>query len=221
MSAAAAGREPAAACVERAVVGGSGILVGAQNMYYEPRGAYTGEISPTMLQGLCHYVILGHSERRTYFGETDELVNQKTLAAFGFELRPIVCVGEHLEDRDAGRTERVLTEQVRGSLAGLSVERLSDLVVAYEPVWAIGTGRAATPQDARDAAAVIRALLGEMYAPDVAARVRIQYGGSVTAANCAEFAALPEIDGALVGGASLKPEFIEIVRLMAQAKGLA
>jgi triosephosphate isomerase len=204
----------------RAVVGGSGILVGAQNMYFEPRGAYTGEISPTMLQGLCHYVILGHSERRTYFGETDELVNAKTLAAFGFELRPIVCVGEHLEDRDAGRTERVLTAQVRGSLANLPIERLSDLVVAYEPVWAIGTGRAATPQDARDAAALIRALLATMYTPEAASRVRVQYGGSVTAANITEFAALPEIDGALVGGASLKPEFVDIVRLTAQAKGL-
>jgi triosephosphate isomerase len=204
----------------RGVVGGSGVLVGAQNMFYEPRGAYTGEISPVMLQGLCHYVILGHSERRTYFGETSELVNQKTIAAYGYELRPIVCVGEHLEDRDAGRTERVLTEQVRGSLVGLPGERLADLVVAYEPVWAIGTGRAATAQDAADAAALIRALLGEMYGSEAAARVRVQYGGSVTAANIAEFAALPEIDGALVGGASLKPDFVEIVRLTAVAKGL-
>jgi triosephosphate isomerase len=204
----------------RGVVGGSGVLVGAQNMFYEPRGAYTGEISPVMLQGLCHYVILGHSERRTYFGETSELVNQKTIAAYGYELRPIVCVGEHLEDRDAGRTERVLTEQVRGSLANLPVERLSDLVVAYEPVWAIGTGRAATTQDAADAATLIRALLGAMYGAEAAARVRVQYGGSVTTANIAAFAALPEIDGALVGGASLKPEFVEIVRLTAVAKGL-
>jgi triosephosphate isomerase (TIM) len=204
----------------RAVVGGSGVLVGAQNMFYEPRGAYTGEISPVMLQGLCHYVILGHSERRTYFGETDEFVNHKAVAAFGYELRPIVCVGEHLEDRDAGLTERVITEQVRGSLVGLPIDRLSDLVVAYEPVWAIGTGRAATAQDATDAAALIRALLAEMYTPEAAARVRIQYGGSVTAANIAEFAALPEIDGALVGGASLKPEFVEIVRHTAVAKGL-
>jgi triosephosphate isomerase len=204
----------------RAVVGGSGIMVGAQNMFYEPRGAYTGEISPVMLQGLCNYVILGHSERRTYFCETDELVNAKTLAAFGYDLRPIVCVGEHLEDRDAGRTERVIAAQVRGSLAGLPADRLPELVVAYEPVWAIGTGRAATTQDASDAAALIRALLGEMYSPEAAARVRIQYGGSVTAANITEFAALPEIDGALVGGASLKPEFVEIVRRTALAKGL-
>jgi triosephosphate isomerase len=213
---------PPAIAIEavRAVVGGSGVLVGAQNMFYEPRGAYTGEISPVMLQGLCHYVILGHSERRTYFGEADELVNHKAVAAFGYELRPIVCVGEHLEDRDAGRTERVLTEQVRGSLVGLPVERLGDLVVAYEPVWAIGTGRAATARDAADAATLIRALLGELYGIEAAARVRIQYGGSVTAANAGEFAALPEIDGALVGGASLKPEFVEIVRRTAAAKGL-
>jgi triosephosphate isomerase len=205
----------------RAVVGGTGVLVGAQNMYFEPRGAYTGEISPTMLQGLCHYVILGHSERRGYFGETDELVNQKAQAAFGFELRPIVCVGERLEDRDAGQTESVLTRQVRGSLAGLPLERLSDLVVAYEPIWAIGTGRAATPEDAASAASLIRALLAELYTPEAAQRVRVQYGGSVTPANMAEFAALPEIDGALVGGASLKPEFVDIVRIAAQAKGLA
>jgi triosephosphate isomerase len=171
-----------------------------------------------MLQGLCEYVILGHSERRAYFGETDELVNRKALSAFAHNLRPIVCVGERLEDRDANRTERVLTEQVRGSLANLPVERLSELVVAYEPVWAIGTGRAATPQDAFDAATLIRALLGEMYGAQAAESVRVQYGGSVTAANVADFAALPEIDGSLVGGASLKPEFVEIVRKTVEAK---
>src|SRR5512146_1438620 len=194
-----------------AVLSGTTIKLGAQNMYYEEKGAFTGEISPTMLQGLCDYVILGHSERRTYFGETDDMVNRKALAAFEHELRPIVCVGEHLEDRDAGRTERVITEQVRGSLVGLPLERLADLVVAYEPVWAIGTGRAATTQDAADAAALIRGLLGEMYTAEAAQRVRIQYGGSVTAANIGEFAALADVDGALVGGASLKPEFVEIV----------
>jgi triosephosphate isomerase len=194
------------------------IELGAQNMYYEEQGAYTGEISPLMLQGLCEYVILGHSERRGYFGETDELVNRKALSAFAHNLRPIVCVGERLEDRDANRTERVLTEQVRGSLASLPGDRLSELVVAYEPVWAIGTGRAATPQDAYDAATLIRALLGEMYGTQAAETVRVQYGGSVTAANVADFAALPEIDGSLVGGASLKPEFVEIVRKSAEAK---
>jgi triosephosphate isomerase len=194
------------------------IMLGAQNMYYEEQGAYTGEISPLMLQGLCEYVILGHSERRAYFGETDELVNRKTLSAVAHNLRPIVCVGERLEDRDANRTERVLTEQVRGSLANLPADRLAELVVAYEPVWAIGTGRAATPQDAYDAATLIRALLGEMYGAQAAETVRVQYGGSVTAANVADFAALAEIDGSLVGGASLKPEFVEIVRKTAEAK---
>ncbi len=202
------------------VVAGSGIELGAQNMYFEPKGAYTGEISPLMLQGLCSYVILGHSERRGSFGETDELVNRKAVAAFQYHLRPIVCVGERLEERDAGRTERVLTAQVRGSLAHLPADRLGELVVAYEPIWAIGTGRAASPQDAYDAATLIRALLGEMYSREAAERVRIQYGGSVTAANVAEFAALGEIDGSLVGGASLKGEFVEIVRLTAVAKGL-
>ncbi|HEY7092499.1 MAG TPA: triose-phosphate isomerase [Ktedonobacterales bacterium] len=196
------------------------IKLGAQNMYYEEQGAYTGEISPLMLQGLCEYVILGHSERRGYFGETDELVNRKALSAFAHNLRPIVCVGERLEDRDANRTERALTEQVRGSLANLPADHLAELVVAYEPVWAIGTGRAATPQDAFDAATLIRALLGEMYGAEVAESVRVQYGGSVTAANAADFAALPEIDGSLVGGASLKPEFVEIVRKTAEAKRL-
>src|SRR5262249_8736997 len=156
--------------------------LGAQNMYFEEKGAYTGEISPLMLQGLCTYVILGHSERRGYFGETDELVNRKTLAAFAHNFMPIVCVGERLEDHDAGRTERVLPGRVRGSLANLSADRLGELVVAYEPIWAIGTGRAAHPQDAYDAAKLIRTLLGEMYSLDAAERVRVQYGGSVTAA---------------------------------------
>lgn len=198
----------------------SDISLGAQNMYFEERGAYTGEISPLMLKGLCRYVILGHSERRQYFGETDELVNRKALAAFAHGLRPIVCVGELLEQRDAGRTTDVITTQVRGSLAGLPTSHIAELVVAYEPVWAIGTGRAASPADAAEVAALIRALLADMYGQDVAHSVRIQYGGSVTPANAADFAALADIDGSLVGGASLKPDFIEIVRQTAQAKGV-
>ncbi|WIG58813.1 MAG: Triosephosphate isomerase [Ktedonobacterales bacterium] len=202
-----------------AVTSGSDLRLGAQNMYFEEKGAYTGEISPLMLQGLCEYVILGHSERRGYFGETDELVNRKALSAFAHRLRPIVCVGERLEDRDANLTERVITTQVQGSLAGLPAERLGELVVAYEPIWAIGTGRAATAQDAADVVAIIRALLVEMYGAVAAGQVRVQYGGSVTAANIAEFAANPDIDGALVGGASLKPEFVEIVRKTAAVKG--
>ncbi|HEU5438580.1 MAG TPA: triose-phosphate isomerase [Ktedonobacterales bacterium] len=202
------------------IVSGTGIELGAQNMYFEERGAYTGEISPLMLRGLVAYVILGHSERRGYFGETDALVNRKAQAAFAHGLRPIVCVGERLEERDAGRAHEVIETQVRGSLANLPAERLPELVVAYEPVWAIGTGRAATAQDATDAAALIRRLLSELYG-SAADGARVQYGGSVTAANIAEFAALPAIDGALVGGASLKAEFVEIVRKTAEAKGLS
>ncbi len=203
-----------------AVVGGSAICLGAQNMYFEEKGAYTGEISPLMLRGLCDYVILGHSERRQYFGETDALVNRKVLAAFAHDLKPIVCVGERLEERDAGQTERVLTAQVRGSLANLPAERLGELVVAYEPVWAIGTGRAARPQDAVDAAMLIRAVLAEHYGAEGAARVRIQYGGSVNAANAGDFAALADVDGSLVGGASLTADFVAIVHATARAKGV-
>lgn len=201
-----------------AVLSGTNIRLGAQNMYYEEKGAFTGEISPTMLQGLADYVILGHSERRTHFGETDDLVNRKALAAFAHDIHPIVCVGEHLEDRDAGRTERVITSQVYGSLKGFPANRLDELVVAYEPVWAIGTGRAATPKDAADVAALIRALLVEMYGAVEASVIRIQYGGSVTTANAASFASLPDIDGSLVGGASLRPDFAEIARQTLRAK---
>ncbi len=195
------------------------VKLGAQNMYFEARGAYTGEISPTMLQGLCTYVILGHSERRGYFGETDELVNHKAKAAFEYGLRPIVCVGERLEDRDANLTERMITAQVKGSLGGLPADRLSELVVAYEPIWAIGTGRAATAQDAADVVSLIRAQLAELYGAEAVAGVRVQYGGSVTSANIADFAANPDIDGALVGGASLTPDFVAIVRRVAEVKG--
>jgi triosephosphate isomerase (TIM) len=199
-------------------IAGSEVKLGAQNMYYEPKGAYTGEISPTMLQGLCDYVILGHSERRGYFGETDELVNKKVLAALKYELRPIVCVGERLEQREAGETEDLIRTQVYGSLGDLPVERVTDVVVAYEPVWAIGTGRAATAQDALAVVQLIRALLADLYGEEAAQAIRIQYGGSVTAANVSELLSLPDIDGALVGGASLKPEFVELVRATAEAK---
>ncbi len=197
---------------------GSEVKLGAQNMFYEPKGAYTGEISPTMLQGFCEYVILGHSERRGYFGETDELVNKKVRAAFTYGLKPIVCVGERLEQREAGETEQVIATQVQGSLGGLPAERVSEVVVAYEPIWAIGTGKAATAQDAVTVVQQIRALLAGMYGAEAAQAIRIQYGGSVTATNIQEFVRQPEIDGALVGGASLKPEFVEIVRGTAEAK---
>ncbi len=201
-----------------AAIMGSEVKLGAQNMYYEPKGAYTGEISPTMLQGLCDYVILGHSERRGYFGETDELVNKKTRAALEYNLRPIVCVGERLEQREAGETEQLIRAQVQGSLGGLPAERVPEIVVAYEPIWAIGTGRAATAQDAVAVVQLIRAVLADLYGADAAGAVRVQYGGSVTAANVSEFLSQPDIDGALVGGASLKPEFVDIVRATVDAK---
>lgn len=196
----------------------SAIQLGAQNVSDQPGGAYTGEIAANMIAELCQWVIIGHSERRGYYGETDEFVNRKTIAALHAGLRPIVCVGERLEDREANLTERVITAQVRGSLADLPPEHLDRVVVAYEPIWAIGTGRAATQQDATDVIAIIRALVGERYGQSVAAALRILYGGSVTAANISEFMASAEVDGALVGGASLKPEFADIAHAIAAAR---
>jgi triosephosphate isomerase len=188
------------------------VELGAQNMYFEEQGAFTGEISPGMVRELCSTVILGHSERRTLFGESDELVNKKVLAAFKYGLRPIVCVGEHLEQYEAGQTETVIRSQVARSLAGISNDDAPKLVVAYEPIWAIGTGKAATAEGAGQVIHLIRNLYGEMYGEKAARDLRILYGGSVTSANIAEFVAHPDIDGALVGGASLKPDFVEIVR---------
>lgn len=188
------------------------VELGAQNMYFEEQGAFTGEISPGMVRELCSTVILGHSERRTLFGENDELVNKKVLAAFKHGLRPIVCVGEHLEQYEAGQTEAVIRSQVARSLAGISNDDAPKLVVAYEPIWAIGTGKAATAEGAGQVIHLIRNLYGEMYGEKAARDLRILYGGSVTSANIAEFVAHPDIDGALVGGASLKPDFVEIVR---------
>lgn len=197
---------------------GSGVGLGAQNMYWEEAGAYTGEVSPKMVAEFCQYVILGHSERRAYFGETDETVNRKVKAAFATQLTPIVCVGETLAENEAGQTAEVVGRQVRAGLKGLSVEQAMQLVVAYEPVWAIGTGRAATAEGANAVLAdIIRPALKEMFGAEVAEAVRIQYGGSVTAKNAAEYFAQPDIDGALVGGASLKPaEFIAIIKAAAQ-----
>ena len=199
---------------------GSLVFLGAQNMHYLDKGAYTGEISPVMLADLCDYVILGHSERRQYFGETDELVNKKVVAALRHGLSPIVCVGETLAQHDAGQAEAVVTSQVKGCLASLSAADVAGLVIAYEPVWAIGTGRAATGADANAVVATIRQTIAGLYDAAIAQVVRVQYGGSVTAANIAEFIRQPEIDGALVGGASLKPEdFLGIVRQTAAIKG--
>lgn len=188
------------------------IELGAQNMYFEEKGAFTGEISPTMVRELCTTVILGHSERRTCFGETDELVNQKALAALQHDLRPIVCIGEQLEEYEAGKTEQVIRTQVQYSLANFLPDQASKVVIAYEPIWAIGTGKAATVEGAGKVISLIRQLYGDMYGSEVATALRILYGGSVASANIGEFMAHPDIDGALVGGASIKPDFVEIVR---------
>ena len=195
----------------------SGVAVGAQNMHDKASGAFTGEIAPPMLVDIgCRFVILGHSERRTLFGETDATVNTKTKAALAAGLTPIVCVGETLEEREGNRTQAVVTTQINGSLAGLSPSDLEKIVVAYEPVWAIGTGKVATPQQAQEVHALIRGLLASLASPAVAAKVRIQYGGSVKPDNAADLAVQPDIDGALVGGASLKADdFLGIAKAFA------
>jgi triosephosphate isomerase (TIM) len=195
---------------------GTDIAVGAQNLYHEPKGAFTGEIAPGMLEGLATYVILGHSERRQYFGEDDALVNRKLKAALQSALVPIVCVGESLEQNERGETEQFVSAQVRAAFEG--VEHASAVVIAYEPIWAIGTGRAATPEGANATIGLIRRTVAEIAGDQIAAGLQVQYGGSVTAENFAEFIAQPEIDGALVGGASLRPDqFVEIVRLAADS----
>jgi triosephosphate isomerase len=192
------------------------IHVGAQNLYPEPKGAYTGEISPQMLEGLASYVVVGHSERRQYFGEDDALVNRKVKAALNAALVPIVCVGETLAQHEANETEAVVQNQVRKALDG--VDHLSAVVIAYEPIWAIGTGRAATPEGANATIAVIRQTVAELAGGAIAQGLQIQYGGSVTPDNFAAFIAQPDIDGALVGGASLRADqFMDIVRLAAIA----
>ncbi len=188
------------------------IELGAQNMYFEEKGAFTGEISPTMVRELCTTIILGHSERRTYFGETDEMVNKKALSALDHRLRPIICIGEHLEQYEAGKTEEVIRFQVQHSLANFPEHRAKEVVIAYEPIWAIGTGKAATAEGAGNVIHLIRQLYSEMYGSEAASALRILYGGSVTSANISEFMVHPDIDGALVGGASIKPDFVEIVR---------
>jgi len=196
---------------------GSSIKLGAQNMYFETAGAYTGEISPLMLRELCEFVILGHSERRRYFGETDEIVNRKVKAALVNKLKPILCIGERLEENEAGKTEDVVNRQVMTALNG--IEPVRDLVIAYEPVWAIGTGKAASGKQAAATIRFIRDVLAKLWNKSIAQDVRILYGGSVTSANIAEFISHPEIDGALVGGASLKAEeFVAIVSQTAKIK---
>ena len=192
------------------LIKGSSIKLGAQNLYFEEKGAYTGEISPLMLAELCEFVIIGHSERRQYFGESGDIVNRKVMAALKANLKPILCVGEKLKENEAGRTEEVISEQLRSSLAG--IDSLDTVTVAYEPIWAIGTGRAATGRQANDTIGFLRRSIAGLGTEETAGRMRILYGGSVTADNATEFIKQPEIDGALVGGASLKADqFLSIV----------
>ncbi len=200
------------------LIKGSSIKLGAQNMYFEGSGAFTGEISPLMLAELCQFVIIGHSERRQYFGETGEIINKKARVAIEVGLKPILCIGERLDDYEAGRAEKVVTEQLESALAG--VDDLSGLVIAYEPVWAIGTGRAATGEGANEIIGLIRRNMAKLYTQETAQGLRILYGGSVTGVNSAEFIKQPEIDGALVGGASLDADqFLSITRQTAEIKG--
>jgi triosephosphate isomerase len=199
------------------VLRGSTIRVGAQNMHHEAKGAFTGEVAPGMLKGFADYVILGHSERRQYFHEDDSLINKKVLAALANGLKPILCVGERLEEREGGKTEERISRQVTGGLTNVPANEA--LVVAYEPIWAIGTGRAATGATANETTGLIRRLLAAQYGNPFAQKVRILYGGSVTPQNIAEFMGQPEIDGGLVGGASLKAgDFAALTRLAAEAK---
>ena len=193
------------------LIKGTSIKLGAQDLYFEEKGAYTGEISPLMLAELCEFVIIGHSERRQFFGETGEIVNKKLKAALKAGLKPILCIGERLEEREAGRTEAVITEQLKSSLAEIGFT--GDLIIAYEPIWAIGTGKAATGKQANETIGFIRRNIARLSNEEVARDVRILYGGSVTADNITEFVEQFEIDGALVGGASLKADqFVSIAR---------
>jgi triosephosphate isomerase len=196
------------------------IRVGAQNMHWEEKGPHTGEIAPTMLAGHCRFVIVGHSERRATGSplEADAAINRKVRAALAHDMTPIICVGESLKQRESGETHAFITGQVSSAFEGLSEGEASRCVLAYEPIWAIGTGRAATPADANRVIALsIRGCLAERFGEAVAQAVRVQYGGSVSVENIAGFMAMPEIDGALVGGASLKPDFVELVRRASRA----
>ncbi|HHY89485.1 MAG TPA: triose-phosphate isomerase [Chloroflexi bacterium] len=201
-----------------AMVTGTEIGLGAQNMHWEEKGAFTGEVAPNMVREFCNYVILGHSERRLYFGETDESVAKKLAAAFKVGLVPIVCVGETLEENEAGRTEEVVTRQLREGLSLVPKEEADKLVIAYEPVWAIGTGRAANVEDAsRVVGGVIRPVLADMFGAATEESIRVLYGGSVKGSNAAEYFREPAIDGGLIGGASLKKDdFLAIVRAAAE-----
>mgnify|MGYP001463951825 CR=1 FL=1 len=195
----------------------SSVKLGAQNLFFEEKGAFTGEISPLMLSSLCQFVIIGHSERRQYFNETNAIVNKKMKAAMKVGLKPILCVGENIKENEDGRAEEVVTCQLTEAISGIS--ELNDIVIAYEPVWAIGSGLAANGPQANSIASLVRRILTRCFSEEKARKIRILYGGSVSADNIAEFVSQPEIDGALVGGASLKPiQFIKIVRQTAQIK---
>ncbi len=197
-----------------AVLKGTNVGVGAQNMHWADSGAYTGEVSAPMLKGWVDYVIIGHSERRQFFGETDESVNKKLKAALEHGLKPIVCVGEDLAQNEAGVTETFVNGQVKAAFAGITAEQAQGVVVAYEPIWAIGTGKTATPEVAnRICGEVVRGAIAEIYGDETASVIRIQYGGSANEKNIADLMAMPDIDGALIGGASLKVDaFTEMVR---------
>ncbi|MDI9433578.1 MAG: triose-phosphate isomerase [Sedimentisphaerales bacterium] len=198
-------------------ISSSGVALGAQDVYFEAKGAFTGEISAAMLKDVgCTYVLCGHSERRHVLGESDELINKKLTASLSGGLLPILCVGELLEERDASQTEQVVERQTRAGLAGLSAEKVSAVTIAYEPVWAIGTGRTATREQAQEVHAFIRKLLAEMYGQSVADEMRILYGGSVKADNAEELMGQEDVDGCLVGGASLKADdFVQIIEAAA------
>ena len=198
---------------------GSSVKLGAQNVFYEEKGAFTGEVSPLMLADLCEYVIIGHSERRQFFFESDEMINKKIKVAIKYGLKPIFCVGETLEQNEAGQTREVIGRQIMACSDRLYF--LSGMVVAYEPIWAIGTGKAATGDDANRTIGFIRQFISRLHASGIANSVRILYGGSVTSGNIAEFIRKSEIDGALVGGASLRAdEFVNIVKQTSEIKGL-
>ena len=192
---------------------GTNIKIGAQNMHFEEKGAYTGEVSAQMLKSIgVEYIIIGHSERRQYFNETDETVNKKVKTAFKHELKPIVCVGETLEQREAGKAEEIITNQTEKALEGLTDEQVQNTIIAYEPIWAIGTGKTATSEDANNAIKAIRDKICQIYGQNVGKSIIIQYGGSVKSANCKELFTTSDIDGGLVGGASLDPEeFAKII----------
>jgi len=194
---------------------GNTVKLGAQNMHQEPEGAYTGEVSANMLLSVgCEYVILGHSERRQYFKESDALVNKKLHAALKAGLKPIVCVGETLTQRESGSTQQVVEEQVRGALDDITAQDMRNVIIAYEPVWAIGTGKTATPEQAQEVHRMIRGLLGSLYSETIAEFVRIQYGGSMKPANAEELLRQPDVDGGLIGGACLKSEsFVSMLEI--------